>query len=70
MKSSRIEPFVHDAASVGHGDATSAVMLASRQFTEITGAVGVSVAGLENAVINAIGMFIHDKPTTAGAREK
>src|SRR5580658_7689987 len=68
MKSEGVDPFMHGAAAIGHANAARSVMLAARQFSEFPRSIGVSIAVVENAVIDAVGMFVHHEPTGTGPR--
>src|ERR1700722_3407750 len=58
---------MHEAAAVGHSNAARSVMLTARQFTEFSRPGRVSITVIENPIIDAVGMFIHDEPTGTGA---
>src|SRR5580698_10149809 len=68
MKSQGIDPFVHEAAAIGHSNAARSVVLTAWQLTKFTRSVCISIAIVEDAIIDAVGVFIHDEPTGTGAR--
>src|ERR1700692_3961180 len=54
--------------TIGKSHPAPAVVVARGQFRELTGSVGKAGVGIEDAIINAIWMFICEHPALAWAR--